>query len=239
MKTLIISDVHSNIYALEAIWARESNSDLIICGGDLVDYGLYPREVIAWIREHRVLCVQGNHDRQVASCYRTGKPLDLLPLEERAWRHYNASLMSEAEISFLEQLPKTVTVTLDGISYGLSHMYRDYEMIFSSYAFQEFCAQAFPEFERGSISRVIFGHTHRQGMHYLSDTELWINPGSVSYRRLDDPDQTAHYLTITDGLIQLQRINYDISPLRKSMQQVSLSQHEMDMTGRFFGPRDN
>jgi hypothetical protein len=73
MKALILSDVHSNIVALEAIWAREGDADAIYCAGDLVDYGVYPRETLAWMRAHNVVCVQGNHDRQVAETFlRTG-----------------------------------------------------------------------------------------------------------------------------------------------------------------------
>lgn len=37
----------------------------------------------------------------------------------------------------------------------------------------------------------------------------WINPGSISYRRPDDPDKTAHYAVILDGNIQLKSIAYD------------------------------
>lgn len=49
MKALILSDIHSNIYALEAIWNKERDSDLILCAGDLVDYGPFPQEVLAWV----------------------------------------------------------------------------------------------------------------------------------------------------------------------------------------------
>ncbi len=40
----------------------------------------------------------------------------------------------------------------------------------------------------------------------------WLNPGSASYRRPDDPDKTAHYATITDGEIRLKQIPYDRKP---------------------------
>ena len=63
MKALIISDIHSNIFALEAIWQREHDCDVVFCAGDLVDYGPSPGEVIAWVQAHGVACVQGNHDR--------------------------------------------------------------------------------------------------------------------------------------------------------------------------------
>lgn len=93
MKTLLLSHIHSNIYALEAIWQAERDSDLIYCAGDLVDYGPYPKEVLDWIRAHAVPCVQGNHDAWVVKNYRDGGTFDIMPAADRAWVHHNASLL--------------------------------------------------------------------------------------------------------------------------------------------------
>ncbi len=101
MKTLIVSDIHSNIYALEAIWKYENDSDIVYCAGDLVDYGPYPKEVLDWVRSHNVHCVQGNHDRWIVTCYRDGKTLEHLPLDERTWAHHNVSLLQEHDIEYL------------------------------------------------------------------------------------------------------------------------------------------
>ena len=75
-------------------------------------------------------------------------------------------------------------------------------------------------------NRLIFGHTHRQAVRYLSDTELWLNPGSVSYRRPDDPDQTAHYITIVDGVISLRRVAYDLEPVWRAARSVQIKVSE-------------
>lgn len=42
MKALLISDVHGNLPALEAVWKKEGNSDAVYCAGDLVDWGSTP-----------------------------------------------------------------------------------------------------------------------------------------------------------------------------------------------------
>ena len=235
MKALILSDLHSNIVALETIWAREHDSDIIYCTGDLVDYGLYPKEVLDWVRTHQVICTQGNHDRFVALIYRSAPAFDTLPVAERAWVHYTTNLLDEADIQFLEQLPVALTFDLDGLSYGLTHLYRDYEEIRSSHAFIQFCAATFPPVN--SLERLILGHTHRQCIHYLSNTTLWMNPGSISYRRQDDPDQTAHYMTITDGAITFQRVAYDVGKVYDAVQQVQVKETEAKVANWFFGPR--
>jgi putative phosphoesterase len=233
MKTLILSDIHSNIHALEAIWRKERDSDLVFCAGDLVDYGPYPNEVLAWLREHDIPCVQGNHDAWVVLNYRRGHTLEVVPVEQRGWEHYTASRLSEDEIVFLEQLPKSRLIELDGKTYGLTHLYRDYDEIVSLHAYQQFCELTFGA---ALIETLIFGHTHRQAVRYLSDRLKWLNPGSVSYRRNDDPDRTAHYATITDGVISLQRLEYDYRPVYLAMCQPELKVSEMEVARRFFGP---
>jgi predicted phosphodiesterase len=238
MKALIISDVHSNIYALEAIWAQERDSDRIYCAGDLVDYGPYPKEVLDWVRAHNVTCVQGNHDLLVTYAHRSGQAIERLPVAERAWVHHNASLLDEAAMRFLVQLPLAVTFDSAGVTYGMAHLYRDYEEIRSLHAFEQFRGSTFSPAVAPSITRLIFGHTHRQSIRYLSDTLLWMNPGSASYRRLDDPDQTAHYMTIVDGALSLRRIEYDRRPLYRSVCQTSLKDSEREVAEWFFGPRE-
>ena len=237
MKTLILSDIHSNIYALEAIWRAERDSDLIYCAGDLVDYGPYPQEVLQWIRAHDVPCVQGNHDAWVVQHYHTGGPLAEVPVEERAWVHHNAGLRTGEEIAYLEQLPRAIAFAIDGVSYCMTHLYQDYQEIVSIHAYEHFLNEIVDSERGAAIQRLIIGHTHRQAVRYLADDLLWLNPGSVSYRRRDDPDQTAHYAVIVDGRISLRRLAYDLTPLRTYVDNLSLKATELDAGKRFFGSR--
>lgn len=238
MKALILSDVHANIVALEAVWQREGDSDAVYCAGDLVDYGPFPREVIAWVRAHDVVCVQGNHDRFVVRCSRCGDTADTVAPPARLWAHHNAARLEAADIAFLEQLPRALTFTLDGVRYGMTHLYRDYDEIVSLHAFGQFRAAHFDGVAPEALTRLILGHTHRQAVRYLSDAHLWLNPGSVSFRRPDDPDQTAHYAVIADGIISLRRVPYDLAPLRAAVAAAELKPSELRAGRRFFGPRD-
>ena len=237
MKILVLSDIHSNILALEAVWKKEGDSDLVLCAGDLVDYGPYPREVIAWIREHNVRCVQGNHDAWVALNFRRGNTLEKVPAAERGWENLTAGLVKEDDVQFLEHLPRSLAFELDGITYGMVHLYRDYNEIVSLHAFEQFRAETFDHAAPAEITKLIMGHTHRQSIRCLSDAYSWLNPGSASYRRRDDPDQAAHYATIIDGKISLKRVEYDITPLYRFVQTISLKESEMEVANFFFGPR--
>jgi predicted phosphodiesterase len=238
LKALIISDIHSNIYALEAIWNKERNSDIIYCAGDIVDYGPYPKEVLDWVREHQCRCVIGNHDKSVVSCFNECSSLKDMPDAEKEWKHHNAILLNEKDILFLEHLPKTLDFNLDGINYGMTHCYTiDYKEIKSVHMFDHFVKDKFHAKSNGLPARLILGHTHRLGVYYLSNRKMWMNPGSVSYRRPDDPSQDAHYLTITDGRIKLKRVGYDLGPLYREVRKLKLKNNELVVAFRFFGPR--
>jgi predicted phosphodiesterase len=63
MRISIISDLHANLTALESI---HEPYDLLLCLGDLVDYGPQPREAIHWVRERALRVIRGNHDHALA-----------------------------------------------------------------------------------------------------------------------------------------------------------------------------
>jgi predicted phosphodiesterase len=239
MKALILADPHSNIHALVAVWRTAGGADAIYCAGDLVDYGPFPMETLNWIRSHGVLSIQGNHDHSVIHAYRKVPNLHELPPAETYWRHHNAQRVGEEEIQFLEGLPEVLHFELDGICYAISHAYKNYDVIESPYAFNRHIDEKLSNHFRRPVRRLIFGHTHRQAVHYLDDDVCWINPGSVSYRRPDDPDQTAHYATIEDGVISLRRIEYDLSPVYRETVKHELFPHERQMSDWFFGPRNH
>lgn len=64
MKVAIISDIHSNLIALEAVMdsIRDEGVDRIFCLGDIVGYGARPNECVEMIQYHNIPCVMGNHD---------------------------------------------------------------------------------------------------------------------------------------------------------------------------------
>lgn len=128
-----------------------------------------------------------------------------------------------------------MTFDLDGIRYGMTHLYRNYELILSRHAYRSFCQTRFPNHE---IDRLILGHTHRQGIMTLGEREVWLNPGSASYRRMDDPDQEAHYIVIEDGIISLRSVPYDCSVVYHEVMQQRLAVDELRVMQWCFGPRD-
>ena len=108
MKRALISDIHSNIESLEAVLAdiREQAVDEIYCLGDLVGYGLFPMQVIDLLRERRIPCVRGNHDRWAEDPNMAGS---------------SSGLLSDDAMAFLAGLPRVWNKVIDGVRVAMCH----------------------------------------------------------------------------------------------------------------------
>lgn len=214
MKILVVSDIHANKEALRSIVNTEKIWDILVCAGDYVDYGTSPAEVVDYFSFYDGLkyIVKGNHDSHLATVFRDGS-YKVLSGQSYKWIHYNCSLLNSSQVEFLENLPDVAYFVCDGISYLVKHQYDDeYGQIETESQFNDFwnlyVPESVPEYcER----RIIFGHTHRQYVHRLSENICCMNPGSISYRRPDDPEKRAEYMVIKDGRIRFCKIPYDRS----------------------------
>jgi len=237
MKALIISDVHSNADALRAIWEQENDCDAVYCAGDIVDYGPQPAETIEWLEARNVNCVQGNHDACVIDAWNSGEYKNA-PAGQLTWAHHNCRNLRPEHIAFLERLPKCLSFEMDNACYLLRHSFRqDYGTIETYYHFDKHWSENYKLPLNFRERRMIFGHTHRQGAHILSDGALWMNPGSASYRREDDPTKGAYYGVIEDGQIFLRHVQYDRGRLLDAAQKVrdELSPGQWQIAFFFFG----
>lgn len=216
MKLLIISDAHANIWALNKILNVEKEYDKLIFAGDLVDYGVAPHEIIEALKgNEKAVIVYGNHDQHAVQVYRT-EDYKNMPNGLHKWVHNNLCKMSEADIEYLNNLPRQQYFYADGYAYLVQHQYKigKYDIVECRHQFMEFWKDSTPkDMWDAPKKRMIFGHTHRQCIHIIDEDMEWINPGSISYRRPDDPDKTAHYMIIDDGKIAMKQVEYDRSHL--------------------------
>ena len=237
MKALLISDVHSNIDALNAIWREEGDSDAVYCAGDIVDYGLFPKEVIAWMREHHAHCVMGNHDENLLEVYRTLNRRALIN-EPYTFAQYNASLLDEDDIAYLRGLPQSLRVELDGVSYYMKHFYVvDRYNIRTLSEYDKYWRAMAGEPQPGQERRLLFGHSHEQALIRFYGDALCLNPGSISYRGgYDDDTGRIDYATITDGRIELKRLRYDKSHLLPLMYRLNIAMADIHHGQRIMAP---
>ena len=240
MRALILSDIHANLEALEAVLAAtEGKWDELWNLGDVVGYGASPNQVIERIRPLAVLNVRGNHDR---ACCGLTSPNSFNPVARTAALWTRAQL-SEENLTWLRELPEgPVQPMLNGVScvHG-SPVHEDHYILTMR--------DAWVPLNTGKDPVVLFGHTHLQGgfrrlgshwqevrpaasyaeprnqvaprnatpatpssstLPILADGRYLLNPGSVGQPR--DADWRAAYaLYDSDAAeIEFHRVPYDI-----------------------------
>jgi predicted phosphodiesterase len=116
LRCAVISDIHGNLDALEAVLADAGEVDEIWCLGDLVGYGPQPNECITRLRQCNARCVAGNHDWAA-----TGKlgTAEFNPEASEAARWTQEQLTPEHQ-AYLDSLPEQVTAGPAG-DFTLTH----------------------------------------------------------------------------------------------------------------------
>jgi putative phosphoesterase len=204
MRIAIISDVHANLAALESI---EEPYDLLVCLGDLVDYGPQPHEAVQWVRERALRVIRGNHDHAL------GYDVDCrcAPVMREAsvtTRQWHSRLLSPQEKEYLRGLPITERLEVAGATFHLAHASPNGNL-YDYHIIPDAPDEALAEATEGIEADFIFlGHTHLPMLRTIGRTTI-VNPGSVGQPRHGDP--RASYAIWEDGDIEFCRGSYDVN----------------------------
>ncbi|MEZ4630580.1 MAG: metallophosphoesterase family protein [Deinococcales bacterium] len=205
----IISDVHANIIALEAVLAKleEHQVDQIICLGDLVGYGPFPNEVVELIRRKRILCTLGGADERVAfpfinADHRRGVADKII--------EWTKTVISERSLEFLRTLP--VQARLKIPSGRLRYFHSNMNSPSESLKIEDNMAQQMKILEEHRCQILALGKTHVPMVRELP-TGFIINPGSVGLSLNGEPG--ADY-SIVDARadkisVHMGKVEYDFS----------------------------
>ncbi|AOW79224.1 serine/threonine protein phosphatase [Halodesulfurarchaeum formicicum] len=207
MKVGLISDIHANRVALEAVLDDMPPVDLILCAGDLVGYNPWPAAVIETIREQEIPCVQGNHDRMVAS----GRNF---PGNEmaRAGVRLAREQLSADQIAFLDGLP-----TERHVFDGRVKVVHGHPADPDHYTYPE----EFGPDLLGEESVLVLGHTHVQHVAETSEGVI-VNPGSVGQPRDRDPRAAYAVLDLDAVAVETSRVSYDIPQVEQAVIEAGL-----------------
>ena len=213
----VISDIHSNIQALTAVWARlaELGIDSVYCLGDVVGYGARPAECLAMIRENNIPTVQGNHDALIAD---GSLHLDFNTYSLAAVEH-NRRLLTKDDLNWLGALPISIRPEKEAMFVHGSPEDRDRYLIYLD-DLQEASAGVL---EADGPGVCFFGHTHhplifdgqgfipiRQKKIFLENSlRMLVNPGSVGQPRDNDPRASFLWWDRQEGALNFERVEYD------------------------------
>ena len=236
MRYLILSDLHANRQALEAVLQEAAGLyDQAVCLGDLVGYGGDPNAVVDWVRANCALVVRGNHDK--ASSGLDQEELEWFNPVARQAALWTYAALTPENAAYVAGLPKGPLV-VDGFQLVHGSPYDEDEYVLNP----DEAGQAFSYLE----ARVaFFGHTHVQGgfiwnqsrveviprtsprtdrqvMEIDPDCAYLVNPGSVGQPR--DGDPRAAYVTFDPDarMVTFWRTAYDIAGAQERIREVGL-----------------
>jgi len=228
MRILILSDIHANLPAFEAVLDNAAGKwDEIWCLGDLVGYGPNPNECVELLRRQDYISLSGNHD------WATLGKLDLNDFNDEA---RSIVLWTQNEITpetctFLDTLPAKRVVGDFTLAHG-SPRHPVWEYVIQ----HDTAVENFAHFD---TAYCLVGHTHTPVLIaekepgdilvynptyaetiYLEDTRVIINPGSVGQPRDSDP-RAAYALLDTDDLTwEFYRVSYPIEDTQDQMREL-------------------
>jgi diadenosine tetraphosphatase ApaH/serine/threonine PP2A family protein phosphatase len=231
MRVAVVSDIHSNLHALEAVLAAidAEAPDELWCLGDLVGYGPRPNECCAAIAERADVCLAGNHDLGVLGT------IDLVEFGGEAGiaARWTRDVLDPEARAWLDRLEPEGAAHSVALYHGSA---RDpvWEYVLSDEA-------ALATLELADSSLVLVGHSHvalrvvQSGVGELdgglaaAGTELeldgvqaLLNPGSVGQPRDGDPRAAYLVLDLDARRATFHRVDYDIEATQREIRDAGL-----------------
>lgn len=235
MRYALISDIHANLHALDAVLAdidARGDVDAIYHLGDLVGYSAFPNEVIARLRERAIAGIAGNYDATVATDYKhCGCRSESARQEELAHISYEftRATVTPANKRWLGGLPFSLDVRplgghLAGPRLVLVHGTPTLNTVYwTEDRSDDFCLKMAGIVGLQAGDAIAFGHTHKP-WHRVVGGIHFINTGSVG--RPKDGDARAGYVRLDLGAgearVEFVRLDYDVSAATSSVRAAGL-----------------
>ena len=237
MRLLILSDIHANLTALEAVLEDAESCDSTVFLGDLVGYGPDPNECVERVRQlPGLVALMGNHDAAVLDQLST----DAFNTAARRAVIWTRKNLSPENIDYLSELPSKVNFSDEiTLAHG-SPRQPVWEYVLNS----QTATENFSFFETPFC---FVGHTHLPSIFRLIDGKsqadllipieksqfdlrprLIINPGSVGQPRDRDPRAAYAIYDMETCLMEFRRVAYDISAVQERMKAAGLSERHIN-----------
>jgi predicted phosphodiesterase len=224
MKFAILSDIHANLEALQAVLddAQQQQCTQYVCLGDVVGYGPNPIECLEMIRKLNCPIVMGNHDEYCAG------EMDLTgfnPVAAEAIK-WTRPQLSEEQRTWLRNLKFIRAVE----SFTIVHATLDLPEKWA-YVFDRLAAAASFNYQHTSVC--FNGHTHvpigfvrgpsgiQAGMYSKIKIEVgrkyFVNVGSIGQPRDRNPKSAYVTFDLLENVIEIHRVEYDIATTQKKI----------------------
>ena len=230
MKTLVMSDIHGNRMALEAVLDAAGKVDAVWCLGDIIGYGPDPNDCVAIIKDlPNLVCLRGNHDSAVVGLTESIK----FNRAAQMVLDWTKEQLNPVHRQYIQSLSPQAVIDDVTIVHGSP---RDpiWEYIMDVYTATE-------NFYFFDTKYCFIGHSHLPVLYLLNnDKDLAsvtfispgettilpertiVNPGSVGQPRDHDPRAAFTIYDTEEKTWTQHRTPYDISEVQKRMRNIGL-----------------
>lgn len=214
MRIVVISDIHSNIHALEVVLEEieRYSPDTIMCLGDVVGYCAHPNECCRRVRRVSSYCIAGNHDR--AAITRDVLPMNPYAAAAALW---TADELDEESRAYVSSLPASVSFD-DGDGCAICGFHGS-DADPNEYVYEELADEDI--LARCAADAVFLGHTHVPYKRVFAGGIVG-NPGAVGQPR--DSDHRASFAVFDSRSLafDIVRVDYDMRLASESIINVGL-----------------
>ena len=234
MRVLVLSDIHANLTALEAVLKDAGEVNAVWCLGDLVGYGPDPNEVIERVRSlPGLLCLIGNHDQAAMGII----PLSRFNHDAGAAAAWTTHQLTTDNMTYLRSLPSKITFEDFTLAHG-SPRQPVWEYILD-------LQTADTNFEAFTTDYCLIGHSHlpliflreeKDGHAHLASVawgermplrpRMILNPGSVGQPRDMDPRAAYAVLDLKEETWEPRRADYDVTQVQERMLRAGLPERQ-------------
>ncbi len=215
MKLGVITDVHSNILALDAVLNEfeKRNVDKILCAGDVIGIGPRSEEVVQRLIgiKDKLIIVRGNHEGYLIDGMPECVHNRAVRMGERANHMWNHSRLSEESKEFLYKLPKVQYLTVENINICILHYPMDENGKYKRHIKLPNIEEVEELFSNFNADVFIFGHNHTFSVNERKG-KWYINSGSLGCPVGND-FSTCGILSIENGVISFEqlKVKYDVN----------------------------
>ncbi|MBV8082670.1 MAG: metallophosphoesterase family protein [Candidatus Eremiobacteraeota bacterium] len=226
LRYAIVSDIHSNLEALNAVIAQidAQRADALLCLGDIVGYGPSPNECCDVLRERDVVAIAGNHDE---AAVRAAAADRFNPLAREAI-DWTRTQLTPQNREFLAGLPRERRVDGFCMVHGAPVRHFDYimDVTDAQHAFGR-TAEALTFIGHSHVAEVYYqdpaGRTYQQRLlhggriNVVPEFRYIINVGSVGQPRDRNPQASFALYDVAAQTVEVRRVAYDIERVRERM----------------------
>jgi len=235
MRTLIISDIHANLTALETVLEHAGEVERVWCLGDVVGYGPSPNECIERVKQlPNLTCLLGNHDAAAIGQI----DINTFNPEARISIEWLQGQLTEDSLKFLRALPEKKSFETATLAHG-SPRQPVFEYLLDTQAATE-------NFEHFQTDFCFVGHTHLPVIFHLKEDDYIsrlsippvnkqtklklrtiVNPGSVGQPRDRDPRSAYAIFNPKKKTWDYRRVKYDIPAVQELMTEAGLPERHV------------